>query len=145
MKDITKLIINRYHISKLGYDFMGYNFISPTDLSYHHTILEREEGGEETIENGVVLVRKTSHDYVHIIERHNKEIFMKIRQVLIDEIEKGIIDMDNLKRINELLLEFEMKHGEDTFKDGTLIIRDSYKERLLNKPNNKILERKGII
>ncbi len=139
MKDVTKLIVNKFNIKKLGYDFMGYFFISPTDLSFHHTILEKEEGGEETIENGCVLVRKTSHDYVHIIEKFDKVIFLKIREELIKEMENGFIDLENIKRINDLLLLFELKHQEDTFKDGKLIIKNIYRERLLNHVNQNIV------
>lgn len=132
MKDVTKLIVNKYRIKKIGYDFMGYTFVSPTDLSYHHLLIEREKGGEESVENGSVLVRKTAHDYVHIIEQFDKEIFYRIRNEIIEEKEKGFIDIENIKRINDLLLLFEEKHSEDTFKSGSLIIRDIYKERVLN-------------
>lgn len=138
MKEITKLMVNMYHIKKIGYDFMGYSFVSPTELSYHHLILERDKGGEETVENGSILVRKTSHDYVHIIEKFDKDIFNKIREEMIKEKEKGFIDIENIKRINDLLLLFEKKHGEDTFKDGSLIIKDIYRERFLNHVNNMI-------
>lgn len=132
MKEITKLMVNLYHIKKVGYDFMGYSFVSPTDLSYHHLILEKDKGGEETVENGAILVRKTAHDYVHVIEKFDKEIFSKVREEMIKEKEKGFIDIENIKRINDLLLMFEEKHKEDTFKDGNLIIRDIYKRRVLN-------------
>ena len=132
MKEITKLMVNLYNIKKVGYDFMGYSFVSPTDLSYHHLILEKDKGGEETVENGAILVRKTAHDYVHVIEKFDKEIFSKVREEMIKEKEKGFIDIENIKRINDLLLMFEEKHKEDTFKDGNLIIRDIYKRRVLN-------------
>ena len=132
MKEITKLMVNLYHIKKVGYDFMGYSFVSPTDLSYHHLILEKDKGGEETVENGAILVRKTAHDYVHVIAKFDKEIFSKVREEMIKEKEKGFIDIENIKRINDLLLMFEEKHKEDTFKDGNLIIRDIYIRRVLN-------------
>ena len=64
MKEITKLFVNKYRIKKIGYDFMGYTFVSPTDLSYHHLIIEKVKGGEESLENGCVLVRNTAHDYI---------------------------------------------------------------------------------
>lgn len=132
MKEITKLMVNQYRIKKIGYDFMGYRFVSPTDLSYHHLIIEKDKGGEETVENGSILVRKTSHDYLHIIERFDKEIFNKITKEMIEENQKGFIDIENIKVINDLLLLFEEKHEEDTFKDGSLIIRDNYRERIFN-------------
>ncbi len=139
MKEITKLMVNIYHIKKIGYDFMGYSFVSPTDLSYHHLLLEKDKGGKETIENGAILVRKTSHDYVHIIEKFDKEIFNKIREEMVEEKEKGYIDINNIKRINDLLLLFETKHCDDTFKDGSLIVKNIYRERFLNHINNNML------
>ena len=132
MKEITKLFVNKYRITKIGYDFMGYKFVSPTDLSYHHLILERVKGGDESLENGCVLVRKTAHDYIHIIEKYDKDIFNKITEEIIKEKEYGI-NIKNIEVINDLLLFFEDKHQDDTFKDGSLIIRDCYKERVLNK------------
>lgn len=136
MQDITKLMVNKYRLKKLRYDFMGYFFVSPTELSYHH-IVEKKDGGEETVENGAILVRKTSHDYIHIIKAFDLNIFRKITEELIKENRSGRIDMENLKVINELLLTFEEKHKEDTFKDGSLIIRDEYKKRVLT--NNNLL------
>jgi len=134
MKEITKLIVNSYRIKKLGYDFMGYTFVSPTDLSYHH-LLEKSDGGEESLENGVALVRKTSHDYLHIIEKYDKEIFKRITEEIVKEKDKGFIDIENIKIINNLLLLFESKHSDDTFKNGKLILRDSYKKRILTMKN----------
>lgn len=137
MQDITKLMVNKYRLKKLRYDFMGYFFVSPTELSYHHLIVEKKDGGEETVENGAILVRKTSHDYIHIIKAFDLNIFKKITEELIKENRSGRIDMENLKVINELLLTFEEKHKEDTFKDGSLIVRDEYKKRVLT--NNNLL------
>ena len=51
---------------------------------------------------------------------------------MIEENQKGFIDIENIKVINDLLLLFEEKHEEDTFKDGSLIIRDNYRERIFN-------------
>ena len=97
MQDITKLMVNKYRLKKLRYDFMGYFFVSPTELSYHHLIVEKKDGGEETVENGVILVRKTSHDYIHIIKAFDLNIFKKITEELIKENRSGKIDMENLK------------------------------------------------
>ena len=135
MKEITKLMINKYRIKKLGYDFMGYRFVSPTDLSFHHLILEKDKGGEEIVENGAILVRKTAHDYLHVIEHFDKELFLEITNEMIKENKSGIISLDSIRIINDILLLFEEKHREDTFKDGSLIIRDEYKNRVLTNNN----------
>lgn len=132
MKEITKLFVNKYRIKKIGYDFMGYTFVSPTDLSYHHLIIEKVKGGEESLENGCVLVRKTAHDYIHIIERFDRDIFDKITKEIIIEKEYGI-NINSIEIINDLLLFFEEKHKDDTFKGGSLIVRDCYKRRILTR------------
>lgn len=136
MKEITKLMINEYRIKKIGYDFMGYTFVSPTDLSFHHLIVPKDQGGKEESMNGAILVRKTSHDYLHIIEKYDREIFDKITLLMIKENISGKIDLDSIKYINDLLLIFEEKHSEDTFKNGALIIKDIFRKRYLTKENN---------
>ena len=68
MKPITLEMINIYKIRKLGYDFMGYTFSKPQELSFHHLIVPKRLGGKETIENGAILKQCTSHDYLHRIE-----------------------------------------------------------------------------
>lgn len=137
MKEITKLMINEFRIKKIGYDFMGYTFVSPTDLSFHHLLVPKDKGGKEESKNGAILVRKTAHDYLHIIEKYDREIFDKITLLMIKENISGKIDLDSIKYINELLLIFEEKHKEDTFKNGTFIIKDIFKERFLNKRVNE--------
>lgn len=132
MKLITKLMVDIYNMEKIRLDFMGYSFESSSELSYHHTIDEKEYGGLETTENGVILVRKTSHDYLHIIKDHDKDIFDKITEVLIEENRSGRIDIKYLAVINELLIQFEKIHKDDTLKNGKLLIKDIYKDRLLN-------------
>lgn len=133
MKEITKLMINEFRIKKLGYDFMGYRFVSPTDLSFHHLILPKDKGGKEESKNGAILVRKTSHDYLHIIEKYDRDIFDKITLLMIKENISGKIDLDSISCINDLLLSFEDKYKDETLKNGSLMIKDIFKERVLNR------------
>jgi hypothetical protein len=133
MKHITELMIRKFNIMKTGYDFMGYRFDEKKSLSYHHLIVPKKNGGEETPCNGAILVRDTSHDYLHIIEHVNRKYFRWINEQMKEENIKGFLDMENIKNIDEILCEFEKKYYEDTLKSGSLIVQDIYVKRLLRE------------
>ena len=75
MKDVTKEMIKIFKLKKLGCDFMGYEFVNPNELSFHHLIVARKDsqvlgiGDGYLFWNGAILRQKTSHDYLHLIER----------------------------------------------------------------------------
>lgn len=108
-------------------DFMGYSF-TKNNASYHHLIIPRRLNGPETIENGAVLNGLTSHPYLHIIESKDLEIFNLITSEMIDENIKGRIDVENIKRIHDLLIYFEKEHDHDTTKKKKLLIKRQYVE-----------------
>ena len=126
MKPITREMIKMYQLNKLGFDFMGYKFNRSEQLSYHHNVIAKRNGGLETIRNGAILVRDTSHDYIHVIERIDPEIFYLITSEMLDENLKGKIDIENLRKIRDLLLYFEREHGHDTSKKGKLLIKREF-------------------
>ena len=132
MREVTKLKIRDFKIMKLGYDFLGYKVNRKQDLSFHHLIIPRRHCKEAGIGegylywNGAILVQKTSHDYLHNIERVDPEIFYLITSEMIDENIKGRLDIDNLKRIHDLLLYFEREHDHDTSKKGKLLIKREF-------------------
>lgn len=126
MKPITREMIKIYQLNKLGFDFMGYFFEQNEQLSYHHNAIPKRNGGAETIRNGAILVRKTSHDYIHAIERVDPEIFFLITSELINENLKGKIDIENLRKIRDLLLYFENDHTHERSKKGKLLIKKEY-------------------
>ena len=132
MEYVKKLMICKYNIIKTGYDFMGYPVNEDNNLSYHHFV-PKKKGGKVTPENGAILVRDTSHDYLHIIESIRKKYYRWINEQMIEENIKGFLDFDNIKNINEILTEFEKQYDEETFKDGSLIIQDIYVKRLLRE------------
>ena len=74
MREVTREMIKLYNIKKLGYDFMGYTFNRPEELSFHHLIIphrdcKREGLGEGYLMwNGAILKQETSHEYLHTIE-----------------------------------------------------------------------------
>lgn len=131
MKEVTREMIRTFKLNKLGYDQMGYIFTNTKQLSYHHMIIANKDGGPMTFENGAILRQNTSHDYLHRINLVDPEIFYLITSELIDENIKRRIDIENLKKIRDLLLYFEKEHDHDYTKKGHLLIRREYiKERV---------------
>ena len=132
MKEITKIMINDFKIMKLGYDFLGYKVNRKQDLSFHHLIIQRRHCKEAGLGegylywNGAILRQNTSHDYLHLIEKIDPEIFYELTSEMIDENIKGRLDIDNLKRIHDLLLYFEREHDHDTSKKGKLLIKREF-------------------
>ena len=63
---------------------------------------------------------------MHTIELYDRELFLRITKYMIQENENMKIDIDNLKRIRELLLYFEAEHLNDTNKKGKKLIKRSY-------------------
>ena len=126
MKTITREMIKMYQLNKLGFDFIGYKFNRSEQLSYHHNVIAKRNGGLETIRNGAILVRDTSHDYIHVIERIDPEIFYLITSEMLDENLKGKIDIENLRKIRDLLLYFENDHTHERSKKGKLLIKKEY-------------------
>ena len=142
MKEITKIMVNDFKIMKLGMDFMGYHVNRKQDLSYHHLIIPRRHCKEAGLGegylywNGSILRQNTSHDYLHIIEKIDPDIFYELTSEMIDENIKGRLDIDNLKRIHDLLLYFEREHDHDTTKKGKLLIKREFVTTRI--PLNKI-------
>ena len=132
MKSITREMIKLYRLKDWGCDFAGFTFSSPEQLSYHHNIIAARNGGPETIQNGAILNGKTGHPYLHIIEAKDPEIFYLITSEMLDENIKGKLDIDNLKRIRELLLYFEKEHKDDTTKKGKRLIKWEYINRRID-------------
>ena len=132
MKEITKIMINDFKIMKLGYDFLGYKVNRKQELSYHHLIIPRRHCKEAGLGegylywNGAILRQDTSHAYAHVIEKIDPEIFYELTSEMIDENIKGRLDIDNLKRIHDLLLYFEREHDHDTSKKGKLLIKREF-------------------
>lgn len=133
MKEITKLMIKKYALMKLKYDFMGYSFQASNQLSYHHLIIPRRNGGPMTLENGAILRQNTSHDYLHTIERVDYDMFVALTSEMIDENIKGYLDMENLKAIDDILNCFEREYCSLRTKKGKPLIKEEYTKRLLKK------------
>ena len=123
----------KYALNKLKYDFMGFNFTRPEQLSYHHLIIPKRLGGPVTIENGAILRQETSHKYLHTIERYDLDMFNAITSEMIDENIKGYLDMKNLIAIDDILNNFEKEYCGTRTKKGHLLIKPEYIETRILK------------
>lgn len=132
MREITKEMIEVFKINKLGYDFIGYTFKRKGDLSFHHLIIPHREsklygiGEGYHFWNGAILNQLTSHDYLHVIERTDADMFYAITSEMIDENALRSIEIANLRRIRDILVTFEREHCSDRTKKGNPLIKESY-------------------
>lgn len=123
MRKITEIMINEYKIKEK--DFMGYK-VNKNNISYHHLIIPRRLNGPETIENGALLNRNTSHPYLHIIEGIDYEKFLEISSEMIDENIKGYIDKENIEKIDEILDSFEREYSGYRTSKGKVLIKPEF-------------------
>lgn len=137
MRDITKLMILKYNLLELKYDFMGYEFNKERDLSFHHLIVPKrickaqrltDDGYLEW--NGAILKMKTSHQYLHVIERYDKDMFNAITLQMIDENLKGYLDTNNIRYIDDVLKCFEREYSGARTKHGDPLIKEEYTRRV---------------
>lgn len=136
MKQVTKLMIEKYALKKLKYDFMGYTFERTNELSFHHLIIPKKDC--QKIEhngfvewNGSVLCQISSHEYLHRIGCYDMDRFLAIRDEMIDENLKGHLDLKNIKRIHDILESFEREYLGKKTKNGNEIIKEEYLKRLI--------------
>lgn len=132
MKPVTELMIKNFKIMKLGIDFAGYRVDRKQSLSFHHLIIPKRNSKQAGIGdgyvywNGSILVQNTSHDYLHLIEKIDRDIFEYITNEMVKENQNGRIDKENLEKIKQALLTFEKEHENDKTKKGKLLIKAKY-------------------
>ena len=136
MKEITKQMIKIYKIK--NFDFMGYDIKRKESLSFHHLIIPHREsqrygiGNGYVMWNGAILVQETSHNYLHLIEKYDYEIFCRITSEMIDQNIKGKLYIENLRQIKDLLLYFEREHQDERNHKGKLLIKPDYTQNRFN-------------
>lgn len=126
MRKIVKNMIIAYKLQELGYDMMGYTFDSIEELSFHHLHVSKRYGGPYSLWNGSLLVRLTAHDYLHTIEKVDLDMFYAITREIGAEKEARRIQIENLKRIRDVLTSFEREHASDRRDDGKMLIKKEY-------------------
>ena len=136
MKEITRQMIKIYNIN--DFDFMGYDIKRKESLSFHHLIIPHREskkygiGDGNLLRNGAILVQETSHEYLHIIENKDYEIFCRLTSEMIDMNIKGYLDIENLRYIKDILLYFEKEHNLDRNSKGKQLIKREYIQNRFN-------------
>ena len=144
MKEITKQMIDDFKIMKIGIDFMGYKVDRKESLSFHHLVIPHRNCKLFSLEegylywNGAILRRDTSHDYLHIIEKIDYDIFLAITSEMIDENVKGYLDIENLRYISDCLKTFEREHSP------LLAIRDAYPKMIIARTKHPKYTYEGI-
>ena len=140
MRVAKKNLIETFELDRLKYDFMGYDFKDLDELSFHHLIVSNsfctngdieDEGYVEC--NGVILKRATSHDYLHVIERYDLDMFYAITSEMLDEKIKGYLDFENFKYIDDILNNFEREYSGKRNRRGNEIIKEEYTRRLIKR------------
>ena len=135
MRDITKLMIEKYKLLELKYDFMGYEFNKEKDITFHHLIVPKRICIAQNIpESGYLdwncaLLQKNAHNYAHIVERYDRDMFNAITLQMIDENLKGFLDTKNLKAIDDVLSQFEKEYCGARTKHGDPLIKEEYTRR----------------
>lgn len=141
MRPVTTEMIKEFEIKKLGYDFMGYTFENINQLSFHHLVVPKRNCKAEGLGdgyifwNGAILRQNTAHDYLHTIERIDRELFLRITKYMIEENNNRKIDIDNLKRIREILLMFEDKYKDGKNSNGKPLIKRKFITDRISLPN----------
>lgn len=130
MGKLANRLYNDFELDKKNYDFMGYLFNDKKELSYHH-IQPRHYAGETTYENGSLLVRGTSHNYIHTIESIDFKIFLEISQELRKEHVEGITK-ERLIAIRQMLEFFEAKYEDQYTKKGLPIVKEEFTRRRID-------------
>lgn len=144
IRPITKQMIEEYRLNKLKYDFMGYEFSKPNQLSFHHLIVPhrlcKAKGlGEGYLYwNGAILRQDTAHEYLHTIENYDLDMFNYITSEMIDENIKGYLDMQNIRAIDDILNQFEKEYSGTRTKNGHPLIKEEYTRRLVRKRNKTL-------
>lgn len=126
MKELTRQMARAYRTRKN--DWMGYDINSITQLSYHH-IQKKEDGGPFSWDNGALLRRDTSHEYLHVIEYKDLDIYLYINKILkIINTQGYQPTREELMVIRDVLLQFEREHCADRNSKGKALIKTKYIE-----------------
>ena len=139
MRDITKLMIVKYKLLELKYDFMGYEFDKEKELTFHHLIVPKRVCIAQRIpEDGYLdwncaLLKRDAHDFCHIVERYDRDRFDAITLRMIDENIKGYLDTNDIRYIDDVLKGFEREYSGARTKHGSPLIKEEYTRRRVRR------------
>ena len=126
-------MVNDYGLRKLHADMLGYKVVRNNDFSFHHLIIPHRDCGRQRIPhegyvdwNGAILSSRTSHPYIHVIERLDREMFESITQELVAINKQGYVDREHLLRVYDMMYDFESIFGGEYTKKGHKVIKPAY-------------------
>lgn len=126
MRDVTRDLIHTFRPTDI--DWMGYKIDSATDVSFHH-IVKKSDGGLYVFDNGALLRQNTSHEYTHLIEAKDPEMFAYINNLLKNiNTQRYKPTKNQLLAIRAILEQFEREHCADTNSKGKPLIKTKYLE-----------------
>lgn len=142
-------MINEFKLKELNMDMMGYNIVRYSDYSFHHLIVPKRDCKRNKIPsdgylewNGAILSIKSSHPYLHVVERYERECFEEITHRLVEINKQGYVDEEHLRLIYNILEDFESMYEKEVSVKGKRIIRPEYRDRIeLNNENCEKLEK----
>ncbi len=126
MKQITKDMLKIYKPLS-GLDWMNYRIVRK-NMTFHH-IVKKSDGGLEIVRNGALLMSRP-HEYLHIIENSDLDIYMAINEIF-SYINKQRHEptMEQRQIIECLLRSFEEEHIKDKTSKGKILIKPYYLDR----------------
>lgn len=134
MREITKSMVEEFKIKQLGYDMMGYYQQKGDIITFHHLVVARRNCKSQGLGDGYfrwngAILYTLPHEYIHVIEGRDYDMFSYISSELIDENIKGYLDLYNIRRIHDVLNQFEKEHSGDRTKKGHVLIKEQYTRR----------------
>lgn len=108
-----------------GLDWMNYKLVRK-EVTYHHCIKKRCNGGKRTIENGALLM-PIAHQYLHLIECKDNDTYVALNKLFqcINE-QKYEPTREQREIVEYLLQEFERVHRWDKNSKGKILLQHKY-------------------
>ncbi len=130
MRPITAFMIAHWRMEH--FDWMYYPLDEGEAFSFHHLIIPKSEGGLAVLDNGAILVKHTSHEYLHLIAEIDRDIFDYITNILIQvNLQEYMTTYTQYAQINNALKSFEREHCGDYTNKGKMLIKERYTRRIL--------------
>lgn len=128
MKEIVRQMIEIFHMDNI--DWLGYELQDGDTFNFHH-ILDKNKGGREIIDNGAVLINNTSHQYLHVIEYKDFDMYLYLSNILLSiNNQRTMPNKQQMLAIESLLQQFEREHCSDVNAKGKPLIRERYLKRV---------------
>lgn len=128
MKEVMQEMIDEWGMTNM--DWMGYTLEEGEFFSFHHLIVPKRFGGKVEVNNGAILIKQASHEYLHAIEMVERKLFEEITWVLREINEQRYMPTkEQLIRIQQVLNYFESKYQNLYTRQGKPVIKNRYLRR----------------